>query len=155
MSLESAIPKELCSSCQDEPWGDPGWEGFFDESGSARMFRGDRSIRNIIEYDLEPQHLYEQSRDCKWCYILITETDLPKSFEGFQRSGYDKIRVLMKFCAPIQADKAKINSVHVQLDLSKAGRFAVLDMQRLAVWSKPSKNSHRILAFCAVKTHDI
>lgn len=146
MPLESAIPRELCGSCKDNPWGHSGWKDFYeDTSGASRFLRVDRSIRNIIDYGVEPQTLYEQSRNCKWCYMLIMGSRLPKSFEGFQQTGYEKMRVVIKFHAPPHASPTKVNSIYVGFSLNgPGGKLNMLSMRRLAVWSKPGENVRQI-----------
>lgn len=99
----------------------------------------------MIDYEVEAQTLYEQSRDCKWCYMLITESDLPKSFEDFQPSGYTGFHVSIEFHAPLQADSAKINSLRVSLELLGVKEsLNILRVHRLAAWSKPGENSPQI-----------
>lgn len=156
MSLESAIPRELCSSCKDKPWGHSGWKEFYDESGgSARFVRTDRNIRNIVEYDLEPRALYKQSRHCTWCYMLIAGSDLPEKFEDLKPSGYDRISVTMHFYAPLQADPAKINSVYVKLELyGGKGGYKGLRV-RFGLWSKPGENFSQIPPVLYCWAHDI
>lgn len=103
----------------------------------------------MIEYDVETQTLYEQSRDCKWCYMLVAgiKIDLPDGvgFEHLQEWGYDRTHVTMKFHAPLQGDPVKLNSVHVSLRVNgPENRFNMFRLDRLAVWSKPGEKSPQI-----------